>query len=128
MTTVTVLGGGLAGLTAAIACAEGGARVSLHEAHNTLGGRALYRWVIYRQRRQSCVFQGCAVAMVDGAQSGSARRETRSPPDRANTYSSSGSTTTGTASEFHSYGLGGPRTASTRCMLSHACESCRDRF
>ncbi|HTR88701.1 MAG TPA: NAD(P)-binding protein, partial [Solirubrobacteraceae bacterium] len=30
----------LAGLTAAIACAEGGARVVVHEAHDTLGGRA----------------------------------------------------------------------------------------
>src|SRR5207302_1876984 len=41
MTThVTVVGGGLAGLTAAIACAEKGARVTLYEAHRTLGGRA----------------------------------------------------------------------------------------
>lgn len=39
-TTVTVVGGGLAGLTAAIACAETGARVVLHEAHGVLGGRA----------------------------------------------------------------------------------------
>jgi phytoene dehydrogenase-like protein len=37
---VTVVGGGLAGLTAAIACAEGGARVTLYEAHRQLGGRA----------------------------------------------------------------------------------------
>jgi len=36
---VTIVGGGLAGLTAAIACAEGGARVRLHEAHEQLGGR-----------------------------------------------------------------------------------------
>ncbi|AQA21155.1 FAD dependent oxidoreductase family protein [Rhodococcus sp. MTM3W5.2] len=35
-----MIGGGLAGLTAAIACAEAGARVTLHEAHTTLGGRA----------------------------------------------------------------------------------------
>ncbi|SHY39123.1 Protoporphyrinogen oxidase [Mycobacteroides abscessus subsp. bolletii] len=40
MTTVIVIGGGLAGLTAAIACAEAGAKVTLHEAHSTLGGRA----------------------------------------------------------------------------------------
>jgi phytoene dehydrogenase-like protein len=40
MTTVTVVGGGLAGLTAAIACAEAGADVTVHEAHSTLGGRA----------------------------------------------------------------------------------------
>lgn len=38
--TVTVLGAGLAGLTAAIACAEGGGRVRLLEAHDVLGGRA----------------------------------------------------------------------------------------
>jgi hypothetical protein len=37
---VTILGGGLAGLTAAIACAEGGANVHLLEAHAKLGGRA----------------------------------------------------------------------------------------
>ncbi|RCV50697.1 NAD(P)/FAD-dependent oxidoreductase [Marinitenerispora sediminis] len=37
--TITVVGGGLAGLVAAIACAEAGARVVLHEAHSTLGGR-----------------------------------------------------------------------------------------
>lgn len=37
---VTIVGGGIAGLTAAIACAEGGAKVSLLEAHNELGGRA----------------------------------------------------------------------------------------
>jgi phytoene dehydrogenase-like protein len=37
---ITVVGGGLAGLTAAIACAEQGASVVLHEAHGTLGGRA----------------------------------------------------------------------------------------
>jgi phytoene dehydrogenase-like protein len=36
---VTVVGGGLAGLVAAIACAEGGAEVHLYEAHATLGGR-----------------------------------------------------------------------------------------
>jgi len=37
---ITVIGGGLAGLTAAIACAEGGAGVRLLEAHEALGGRA----------------------------------------------------------------------------------------
>jgi phytoene dehydrogenase-like protein len=40
MSQITVVGGGLAGLTAAIACAEGGAQVRLLEAHDTLGGRA----------------------------------------------------------------------------------------
>jgi phytoene dehydrogenase-like protein len=38
--TITVVGGGLAGMTAAIACAEGGSRVRLLEAHESLGGRA----------------------------------------------------------------------------------------
>jgi phytoene dehydrogenase-like protein len=37
---ITVVGGGLAGLTAAIACAEGGAQVQLLETHRRLGGRA----------------------------------------------------------------------------------------
>src|SRR5271154_715894 len=37
---VTIVGGGLAGLSAAITCAEGGAAVSLLEAHSALGGRA----------------------------------------------------------------------------------------
>jgi hypothetical protein len=37
---VTVVGGGIAGLTVAIACSERGAKVILHEAHNALGGRA----------------------------------------------------------------------------------------
>jgi phytoene dehydrogenase-like protein len=40
MSEITVIGGGVAGLTAAITCAEGGARVRLHEAHHQLGGRA----------------------------------------------------------------------------------------
>ncbi|MFD4431522.1 NAD(P)-binding protein, partial [Nocardia sp. NPDC058497] len=38
-TPITVVGGGLAGLTAAIAVAETGVPVRLHEAHQTLGGR-----------------------------------------------------------------------------------------
>lgn len=40
MRQITVVGGGLAGLTAAIACAEAGERVRLFEAHRELGGRA----------------------------------------------------------------------------------------
>ena len=40
MDEITVIGGGVAGLTAAITCAEGGAEVRLFEAHQTLGGRA----------------------------------------------------------------------------------------
>nr|WP_236071580.1 FAD-dependent oxidoreductase [Streptomyces polyasparticus] len=37
---ITIIGGGFAGLTAAITAAESGARVVVHEAHHTLGGRA----------------------------------------------------------------------------------------
>ncbi len=40
MHRITVVGGGFAGLTAAITAAEAGARVTVHEAHHTLGGRA----------------------------------------------------------------------------------------
>lgn len=40
MTTITVVGGGLAGLVAGITAAEAGASVELHEAHRMLGGRA----------------------------------------------------------------------------------------
>jgi phytoene dehydrogenase-like protein len=40
MKHVTIVGGGLAGLVAAVTAAEAGATVSLHEAHATLGGRA----------------------------------------------------------------------------------------
>ncbi|MEV6754998.1 FAD-dependent oxidoreductase [Streptomyces sp. NPDC051214] len=39
-TTLTIIGGGFAGLTAAITAAESGARVTIHESHHTLGGRA----------------------------------------------------------------------------------------
>jgi phytoene dehydrogenase-like protein len=40
MSEITVVGGGLAGLTAAITCAESGGEVTLFEAHAELGGRA----------------------------------------------------------------------------------------
>ncbi|GAA2094313.1 NAD(P)-binding protein [Streptomyces albiaxialis] len=40
MTHLTVVGGGFAGLTAALAAAEAGAEVTLYEAHRALGGRA----------------------------------------------------------------------------------------
>jgi phytoene dehydrogenase-like protein len=39
MAQITVVGGGIAGLTAAISCAERGATVRLLEAHDELGGR-----------------------------------------------------------------------------------------
>jgi phytoene dehydrogenase-like protein len=39
MTEITVVGGGIAGLVASIACAEGGGSVRLLEAHAQLGGR-----------------------------------------------------------------------------------------
>lgn len=40
MNEITVIGGGVAGLTAAITCAETGGSVRLLEAHESLGGRA----------------------------------------------------------------------------------------
>ncbi|KOU68923.1 FAD-dependent oxidoreductase [Streptomyces sp. MMG1533] len=40
MHRITVIGGGFAGLTAAVTAAEAGAKVTIHEAHHTLGGRA----------------------------------------------------------------------------------------
>lgn len=40
MDEITIIGGGLAGLTAAITCTEGGAPVRLVESHDALGGRA----------------------------------------------------------------------------------------
>ncbi|MCX5056151.1 NAD(P)-binding protein [Streptomyces sp. NBC_00452] len=40
MHRITVIGGGFAGLTAAVTAAEAGARVTMFEAHHTLGGRA----------------------------------------------------------------------------------------
>ncbi|MFF4837270.1 FAD-dependent oxidoreductase [Streptomyces sp. NPDC001315] len=40
MQRITVIGGGFAGLTAAITAAEAGLEVTVHEAHHTLGGRA----------------------------------------------------------------------------------------
>ncbi|MEU9323841.1 NAD(P)-binding protein [Streptomyces canus] len=40
MHRITVIGGGLAGLTAAISAAEAGAKVTVYESHHTLGGRA----------------------------------------------------------------------------------------
>ncbi|MER8041897.1 FAD-dependent oxidoreductase [Streptomyces sp. NPDC094032] len=38
--TITIIGGGFAGLTAAVTAAEAGAEVTLYESHHSLGGRA----------------------------------------------------------------------------------------
>jgi hypothetical protein len=40
MNQINIVGGGIAGLVAANACAEAGVQVTLREAHHTLGGRA----------------------------------------------------------------------------------------
>jgi NAD(P)-binding Rossmann-like domain len=48
MSRITVVGGGLGGLTAAIACAEGGLPVRLLEAHEELGGRARSTTGLYK--------------------------------------------------------------------------------
>ena len=40
MNRINIIGGGIAGLVAANACAEAGAQVTVREAHHTLGGRA----------------------------------------------------------------------------------------
>ncbi|WP_328748375.1 NAD(P)-binding protein [Streptomyces sp. NBC_00285] len=48
MHRITVVGGGLAGLTAAITAAEAGVKVTVHEAHHTLGGRARTAEAPYR--------------------------------------------------------------------------------
>lgn len=48
---LTIVGGGLTGLTAAIEAAEGGWQVTLHEARSTLGGRAATLEGPYRANR-----------------------------------------------------------------------------
>jgi putative NAD(P)-binding protein len=48
MERITIIGGGLAGLTAAISCAEQGASVVVLEAHEQLGGRARSTEAPYR--------------------------------------------------------------------------------
>ncbi|MFF0017689.1 NAD(P)-binding protein [Streptomyces sp. NPDC005374] len=48
MHRITVVGGGLAGLTAAITAAEAGVKVTVYEAHHTLGGRARTAEAPYR--------------------------------------------------------------------------------
>ncbi|MGW2740727.1 NAD(P)-binding protein [Streptomyces sp. NPDC001450] len=48
MHRITVVGGGFAGLTAAITAAEAGAEVTVYEAHHTLGGRARTAEAPYR--------------------------------------------------------------------------------
>ncbi|QDY77518.1 NAD(P)-binding protein [Streptomyces qinzhouensis] len=53
---ITVIGGGLAGLTAAISSAEAGARVTLYESHHTLGGRGRTAEEPYRTSEGPHVF------------------------------------------------------------------------
>ncbi|MFF0739869.1 NAD(P)-binding protein [Streptomyces sp. NPDC004111] len=53
---VTVVGGGIAGLAAAITAAEAGARVELYEAHATLGGRGRATAGPYRAHEGPHVF------------------------------------------------------------------------
>ncbi|MET7310320.1 NAD(P)-binding protein [Streptomyces sp. NPDC005571] len=48
MQRIHIIGGGLAGFTAAITAAESGALVTVHEAHHTLGGRARTAEAPYR--------------------------------------------------------------------------------
>ncbi|WP_128975950.1 FAD-dependent oxidoreductase [Streptomyces roseicoloratus] len=48
MRKITIVGGGFAGLTAAVTAAEAGAEVTLYEAHHTLGGRARTAEAPYR--------------------------------------------------------------------------------
>ena len=59
---MTVIGGGLGGLAAAITAAEGGASVTLHEAHRTLGGR--WRSTPVR-RKASAQSVGCPRACIE---------------------------------------------------------------
>jgi phytoene dehydrogenase-like protein len=60
MREVTVIGGGLGGLAAAITAAEDGASVTLHEAHRTLGGR--WRSTPVRRPVRSSAARGARVA------------------------------------------------------------------
>jgi phytoene dehydrogenase-like protein len=93
MSPITVVGGGLGGLTAAISCAEAGHEVRLFEAHAQLGGRArsmgapynanfgphviykdggLWRWL--RERDLLPPYAGLALAPVRFRYQGKARR------------------------------------------------------
>ncbi|MFJ5550006.1 NAD(P)-binding protein [Streptomyces sp. NPDC093225] len=59
MQQLTVIGGGFAGLTAAVSAAEAGARVTLYEAHRTLGGRARTARGPYRVNEGPHAFYRC---------------------------------------------------------------------
>ena len=91
--TVTVVGGGIAGLVAALTAAEAGASVELHEAHDELGGRgrssgepyvanfgphALYRtrphWIWLRERGLLPATAGLAASTVRWVVDGELRR------------------------------------------------------
>ena len=63
---VTVIGGGLGGLAAAITAAEAGASVTLHEAHSTLGGRWRTTPVRRKDQRVYRAHEGPHVIYRDG--------------------------------------------------------------
>ncbi|HEX6760962.1 MAG TPA: FAD-dependent oxidoreductase, partial [Propionibacteriaceae bacterium] len=63
---VTVIGGGLGGLAAAITAAEAGASVTLHEAHRTLGGRWRTTPVRRKDQRVYRAHEGPHVIYRDG--------------------------------------------------------------
>src|ERR1700754_3926828 len=58
METITIVGAGIAGLTAAITCAEAGAPVVLYDAHEHAGGRARTLDGPYRANLGPHVFYG----------------------------------------------------------------------
>jgi phytoene dehydrogenase-like protein len=66
VTTVTVIGGGLGGLAAAITAAEAGASVTLREAHRTLGGRWRTTPVRRKDQRVYRAHEGPHVIYRDG--------------------------------------------------------------
>jgi phytoene dehydrogenase-like protein len=93
MSRITIVGGGIGGLTAAISCAEAGTEVRLLEAHEQLGGRArtmdgpykanlgphvLYKdgdfWQWLRDRKILPSYAGLAMASVRFRYEGKSRR------------------------------------------------------
>jgi phytoene dehydrogenase-like protein len=93
MSRITIVGGGIGGLTAAISCAEAGREVRLLEAHERLGGRArtmdgpykanlgphvIYKdggfWQWLRDRKILPAYAGLAMASVRFRYEGRSRR------------------------------------------------------